>query len=562
MGYEVLARKWRPQVFEDVVGQGHVARTLHNAIESGRIAHAYLFVGPRGTGKTSTARIFAKALNCEKGPTALPCGVCGICKEIAAGTSLDVMEIDGASNNGVDQVRELRDTVKFAPTHGRFKIYIIDEVHMLSVAAFNALLKTLEEPPAHVKFIFATTEPDKVLATIISRCQRFDLRRIAVGEIVARLRMISEAEGVKASEDALIAVARGADGGMRDALSALDQLISFKGDEICEEDVLGVFGLVSRAMLDALCTAVLAGDVAKVIALVVELDASGKDLRRLVVELLQHFRDLLVLMHVGDGETGLDVTEAQLASLKQQAGLTDVARVLRISETLVDLEGRLRMALSRRTLLETALIRCSRAATTVTLDEVLRKLKALQAAGVAAPAASAATAAPAAQPAARVAQPVAAATPARAPARPAPAARTAAPAAGAEADPAGTLQRQWGALMAQVGALVMDATASAALKRSSFGGLKENVVHVLLPDATAPELTALQSMRSSAALTSTLKKAAGRAVSFVIAGSPADAADRPVEPEAGGATYEKVLNEPVVKQTLEMFSGKVVEVRE
>ncbi|MDD2347688.1 MAG: DNA polymerase III subunit gamma/tau, partial [Kiritimatiellae bacterium] len=212
MGYEVLARKWRPKGFDDVVGQEHVTRTLKNAIETGRVAHAYLFVGPRGIGKTSLARIFAKALNCTKGPTITPCNECDMCREITAGNALDVLEIDGASNNGVDQVRDLRDQVQFAPAHGTFKIIIIDEVHMLTTAAFNALLKTLEEPPPHVKFIFATTEGDKILPTIISRCQRFDLRRIQTPLIVERLRHICTAEGITIDDDALLATARGAEG--------------------------------------------------------------------------------------------------------------------------------------------------------------------------------------------------------------------------------------------------------------------------------------------------------------------------------------------------------------
>ena len=252
MPYEVLARRWRPQQFDDVVGQSHVTQTLGNAIASGRLAHAYLLVGPRGIGKTSIARILAKALNCAKGPTVTPCDTCDSCTEIMAGRSLDVMEIDGASNNGVEQVRDLRESVKYAPMRGAFKVYIIDEVHMLSASAFNALLKTLEEPPPHVKFVFATTEPEKILPTIISRCQRFDLRRIPLALIVERLRLIAKDEKIAVDEEALLAIARGAEGGLRDAESALDQLIAFKGKTISEADVLSVFGLVSRAVLEDL----------------------------------------------------------------------------------------------------------------------------------------------------------------------------------------------------------------------------------------------------------------------------------------------------------------------
>lgn len=378
MAYEVLARKWRPKHFEDVVGQEHVTRTLKNAIESGRVAHAYLFVGPRGIGKTSLARIFAKALNCEKGPTISPCCECSMCREIAAGNALDVLEIDGASNNGVDQVRDLRDQVQFAPTRGKYKIIIIDEVHMLSTAAFNALLKTLEEPPPHVKFIFATTEGDKVLPTIVSRCQRFDLRRIQTPLIVERLRRICEYERITIDDDALLAVARGAEGGMRDALSALDQLISFRGDALTEDDVLAVFGLVSRRSLENLAAAVLKGDMGEILRLVDMFDSAGKDMRRLVVELMEHFRNLLVYQHVGQQMANLDATSEQIRTLSEQSALADPGRVLQIADQLGEMEGRLRYALSMRTLIEMSLIRCARISRTVTLEEVIKRLNAIR----------------------------------------------------------------------------------------------------------------------------------------------------------------------------------------
>ncbi len=378
MSYEVLARKWRPQQFADVVGQEHVTRTLTNAIESGRVAHAYIFIGSRGIGKTTSARILAKALNCEKGSTPYPCDECDSCKEVMAGNSLDVIEIDGASNNGVDQVRDLRDNARYTPARGPYKIYIIDEVHMLSTAAFNALLKTLEEPPPHVKFIFATTDVHKVLPTILSRCQRFDLRRISVQDIVDRLRKGCDEEGVSISEDALLAIARGAEGGLRDAESALDQIISFRGKEIAEEDVLAVFGLVSRHVLENLAAAILKSDVPGIINIVAGMDRAGKDLQRVVMELMEHFRNLLVVLYSGKGASALELPDAQMKFYADLAAETEAGRVLRIVDALVETDGRMRYALSKKTLLETGLIRCSRAAETVTINELIKQLAELK----------------------------------------------------------------------------------------------------------------------------------------------------------------------------------------
>ena len=377
MAYEVLARKWRPKQFQDVVGQDHVIQTLTNAIRMNRVAHAYLFVGPRGIGKTSIARIFAKALNCKAGLSPAPCDHCDACKEITAGSSLDVHELDAASNRGIEEIRALRDTIKYMPTQ-RFKIYIIDEVHMLTTEAFNALLKTLEEPPAHVKFFMATTEPQKIPATILSRCQRFDLRRIPAGLLIERLRLIAKMEGVTIDEDAMLAVARAAEGGLRDAESALDQLISFQGKDIHEQDVLAVFGLVSRQALESLSTALLRGNIAVVIQQVEELDKNGKDMQRLLQELLEHCRNLLVYLQAGSDLAALDLTPVQVDVLKTQAALTHVDRLLGITDILMETMDRLPYALSKKTLLETALIRCSRAAVVVSLDEIMQRIEALK----------------------------------------------------------------------------------------------------------------------------------------------------------------------------------------
>jgi len=378
MAYEVLARKWRPQQFDDVVGQRHVTDTLKNAIKTKRIAHAYLFVGPRGIGKTTSARIFAKALNCEKGPTDKPCDQCDSCKEIMAGRSLDVIEIDGASNRGIEHIRNLRENVCYAPARGPYKIYIIDEVHMLTSESFNALLKTLEEPPPHVKFVFATTEPHKILPTILSRCQRFDLLPIPNQEMIAHLRMIAKAEKIDIDEDALLAIARGAEGGLRDAESSLDQLVSFCGSKIREPDVMSVFGLVSRQTLETLVDAVLAGDISAVVKQVADLADSGKDMRRVVHELLEYFRNILVY-HASRGSAEvLGIGPVQLEAVKRQAERAGPDRILQVIEILTDTAFRLRDALSRRTLLEIALIRCSRAATAVSIDSILAQIASLK----------------------------------------------------------------------------------------------------------------------------------------------------------------------------------------
>ena len=377
MSYQVFARKYRPQTFDDLVGQAHVTRTLKNAVEQNRLAHAYLFVGPRGIGKTSTARILAKALNCIHGPTINPCGVCDSCKEIAAGNSLDVLEIDGASNNGVEQVRELRDNVRYAPAKGRYKIYIIDEVHMLTSQAFNALLKTLEEPPEHVKFIFATTEPQKVLPTILSRCQRFDLHRIPANLIAQHLQFIAGQEKITLEPAAAHAIARGADGGLRDAESMLDQLVAFCGETIAESDVLNVFGFTSEQTVAGFTEKILRGETSEALAVLDEQVAAGKEMMKLMSDLIAHLRDLLVFKVRPDALSEEAAPELQ-SSLGEEAALIETDRLLELIEQFAEAEGRMKWAPNKKLHFEVAVIKAIQTLSQVTLDEVIENLAALR----------------------------------------------------------------------------------------------------------------------------------------------------------------------------------------
>ena len=587
MSYQVIARKYRPQRFADVVGQEHVTQTLANAIAQKRIAHAYLFCGPRGTGKTTIARIFAKCLNCTGGPKIDFDDADTRVQEITDGRALDVLEIDGASNNGVEQVRELRETCKYSPANSQFKIYIIDEVHMLSTAAFNALLKTLEEPPAHVKFMFATTDPEKVLPTILSRCQRFDLRRIPSALITKHLAEIAAKEKVTIDAAALHAIARGADGGMRDAESTLDQLISFCGDKIEEPDVLSMFGLAAQNQILKLSHAVLAGEISTALTQLDELARGGKDLGRLLGDLLNHFRNLLIYQ-VSKGDLNLlEVSEAEVSALKEQAALAGTDAFTRILEVLADAELRLRDAASKKILLEVSLLRAIEARSALSLDAVLKQLNQLRGQGhpVAADMSSRQTSAPA--------------TPVSFSQKPAPVDKIEPPPAHVgshpplvAAVPTANLPELWSRLVDAVGRVspftrgyLIDAHAVSFEKNvlvigfdpefEDHLGLVDNARNHTLLATKLAELGHANAMikfiKAEAPAGWDRKTVASTpppaAVAANAAPAPAKPAETtpavPIEKKTAPVTFNKddFKNDPLIKKALEIFKGTIVEVR-
>lgn len=379
MAYLAIARKWRPQRFEDIVGQGHVTRTLQNAISLGRVHHAFLFTGARGVGKTTAARILAKSLNCEKGPTATPCNECRACKEITTGNNSDVQEIDAASNTGVDSIRELRDNIRYLPSSGKYKIYIIDEVHMLSVAAFNALLKTLEEPPPHVVFIFATTDPQKVPDTILSRCQRFDFKRIPLKQIAEKLQEISSKEGVQVTEASLLMISREADGSMRDAQSLLDQVISSAGASLTDDEVVEILGLIDRRLIYECVSGLLEQSPERALATVDHIYGFGFDMKVFARELLEVVRNLNVVKVASQSERFVDVSAEELVLLRELAGKTAPDVLSRIFSLMLEGFDQVARSEAPRLALEMTLLRMAQVRPVQPVDELILRLAALEA---------------------------------------------------------------------------------------------------------------------------------------------------------------------------------------
>jgi len=377
MAYQVLARKWRPQVFQDVIGQEHITRTLMNAIKTGRLAHAYLFSGPRGVGKTSVARIFAKAINCDQGEPGVPCNHCRSCIEITDGSSVDVQEIDGASNRGIDEIRELRESIRYMPSSSRYRIYVIDEVHMLTLPAFNALLKTLEEPPAHVKFIFATTESHKVPVTILSRCQRFDFKRIPAADIVSHLKKISEDEGVDIAPSGLAIIAREAEGSMRDAQSLMDQVISFSGQTVREKDIADILGIIDRNIIFESSAAILEGAPDRCLDIVERIYNYGYDIKEFYRALMQQFRNLLIRLIAPQNDL-IDVSDSEKGEIKRQAETAGEEKLHLLLNFLINREEDLRFTSHPRLVLETTMVKLCSLGDILSFDELLKRMAALE----------------------------------------------------------------------------------------------------------------------------------------------------------------------------------------
>jgi DNA polymerase-3 subunit gamma/tau len=588
MDYQVSARKFRPATFKDVIGQPHVVQTLSNAITSKRIAHAFLFSGTRGVGKTTMARILAKALNCEKGPTASPCDACVNCREIANGTSVDVIEIDGASNTGVDDVREIRENVKFTPFHGQYRIYIIDEVHMLSTSAFNALLKTLEEPPAHVIFIFATTEIHKIPATILSRCQHYNFRRIPHAEIVQRLRFVARENGLTVEDRSFSAIARASEGSMRDALSILDQAVAFAGTSVKHGDLETLLGTVPQEHVRAMIAAIIAQDGPAAVNVVAHLLDQGHDLRAYTADLVEYARHLLVtavVPSVQDLPGLIEAPEEDIRQIVTDAKSFTVEQVQELFRIFSQAEDALRLSAHPRFVLESAAIRATRlsaagtqAAAPVPAQTALPRQATPPTTGSPAPARPTTQSAafqgrpaqpprPAMPPPARPSP--AAATPAKppaAPSRPAAPAVTAKPSSQTPAGPA--VQLNWERVVEQVSG--KHPNIGAFLEMGSLVGIEGNQVTVGYPASASVARGMMDKPATQQIVAACCTELAGQPVRIRIveltagqtaAPSPAQARTARARSQKD-ALIEQTRAHPLVKKAQAVFGGEVVEIRQ
>ncbi len=548
--YTVLARKWRPQTFAQVIGQEHVTTTLQNAITQGRLGQGYLFIGTRGVGKTTIARILAKALNClsAAGPTPTPCDTCANCVAIRDGACLDVLEIDGASNRGIEEIRRLRDSVAITPVSARYKVYIIDEVHMLTKEAFNALLKTLEEPPPHVKFFFATTEPHKIPATILSRVQKYELRRVAWDALVAYLEKVAAAEGVTVERGALGVIARAGDGSVRDTLSVFDQVLALAAETITEAEVTALLGWTERETYFALHHALVAEDVAGALGIVQHVIERGRDPEQFILGLLDFLRSMLVVQHVSNPETVLEETAASLQALREAAQRYTHEQLLYSMDVLLETLPRLAATEAKQTALELALLKILRARRRVSLDSMLERLQAID--GAAATVPPVLSEAPAAYQPARAAKPAAPAV--AAPATPAPAA----PAAGPRDD--ATLAGAWKTWLA--GVATTDAKLHALIAAVAVADGGPATLRILVPHDAEMTWQALAQKKTRERLVAELSRHVGRPVALDIArDQPPSAATAPLTRDD---LLQHAKQEPLVQKALEIFGGEIIDVEE
>ncbi len=554
MAYLVLARKYRPQTFEEVVEQTHVTRTLTNAIQHGRVAHAILFAGPRGTGKTTVARILAKAMNCQQGPTSHPCNTCRSCKEITSGSAADVFEIDGASNNSVDQVRELRENIKYMPAYSPFKIYIIDEVHMLSPAAFNALLKTLEEPPAHIMFMFATTEPHKIPVTILSRCQRYDLRRIHFESLTRHMADLCDRENIAIPAESLALVAREAGGSMRDALSLLDQVMTCSEGPVSHDQVLNILGVMDRRSLTDLADAVLEADVARVLMAIEGIHGRGQDLKKLYLDLLTHVRNLVVIK-VGDpGMPLIDLPESEIQMLAEQARQHSAGALNQVFKMLYREEAMVRLAAQPRLALEMVLMQICQLKPALPMDELIGRVEALRQA-----------IAQGGREAVLAQMPIS-------PDQPAPASRTRstesgeAPPAQADADhgtmalPATATERQaaWARIVALIGKRLPALAASLQQSFLADSGERGFEIEVKGNEFTINRVKRPESIQ---AIRDAVQDLCGHSPEVVIRGVSDDPAAKQKKKRHEEQLRNQALSHPMVSEVVDLFQGKVMDIK-
>jgi len=548
MSYLVLARKYRPQTFDSVVGQTHVTRTLANAISSNRVAHAILFSGPRGTGKTTVARILAKAMNCIEGPTPTPCDQCRSCREIRSGSSVDVYEIDGASNNSVDQIRELRENVRYTPVHSRYKIYIIDEVHMLSIAAFNALLKTLEEPPPHILFMFATTEPHKIPVTILSRCQRHEFRRIDIQTIQDQMQRICAQEGLQLPEDSQWIIARESGGSMRDALSLLDLVISCARGNPSSEQVIDLLGVVDRKVIFDMSNAALAGNIPSILDLLDSVYARGYDMKKLYTDLVEHLRNMLVIKMGGKKQRLVDLPVHEMESIQDQVNGVSSTFLHQLFGMLLAEEAALRFSAHPKMVLEMAFLRMCQIKPALSMDVLIEKLDSLREAISHSTVSCDPLSAPVPDPEIRCQPPETIDTSYSSDAQPA------LPSTGGAVNP----ERLWKHVL-EIASEKYPLLA-ATLTKCALGSVDRQVVEIRV-NGSEFNLNMLKRKKSQEMLKKLFSRLLGQQVQIQLISKTDAGPDSQEKKKHEHRLKQEALSHPLVAETVEIFNGKVVDVK-